>query len=168
MVKSRFIIIASGALVLIGIAMSVYQSQITVENLSSQQQNLAVGNQTVITKDMNSTKNFHGVYAVQITDFKDDDKIKIDIVDPYGTYLITKMITKNTEESFNIPVHGIYKLQIENDGQREVQVLGILGYYPEGIDLMDKSAFVVLIIGLSGLAIGIMFLIRSRRRTDTN
>src|SRR5579864_7477217 len=162
-IKHKPIIIISGILVLIGIAITAYQSQITTENLSNQQNTVGVGTQMTVTKEMNPNGNQNGVYSIQITDFKDDDNVKAVVIDPTGASIITKSITKNpVEEMFKITTSGNYTLQIENQGPREIQVLGIIGYYPQGIELADISGFIALMIGLSGLAVGIMYLIRNR------
>ncbi|MHB8545537.1 MAG: hypothetical protein ACYDAJ_02065 [Nitrosotalea sp.] len=166
MIKPKPIIIVSGALVLIGIAITAYQSQITSENLSNQQNTLDIGAQMIVTKEMNPDNNQKGVYSIQITDFKNDDNVKAIIIDPTGTPIITKSITKSPiQETFRISPSGNYTLQIENHGQNEIQVLGIIGYYPRGIELADISGFIALIIGLSGLAVGMMYLIRNRVRS---
>ncbi len=163
MVKPKPIIIISSILVLIGIAITAYQSQITTENLSNQQNTVGVGTQMTVTKEMNQNSNQNGVYSIQITDFKDDDNVKAAVIDPTGASIITKSITKNpVQEMFKITASGNYTLQIENQGPREIQVLGIIGYYPQGIELADISGFIALMIGLSGLAVGIMYLIRNR------
>jgi hypothetical protein len=163
MVKPRPIIITSGILVLIGIAITAYQSQITSENLSNQQSTLGVGTQMTITKKMELNKNQKGVYSIQINDFKNDNDVKAIIIDPNGNTIITKPITKSPiQETFKITSSGNYSLQIENHGKKEIQALGIIGYYPEGIELADISGFILLMIGLSGLAIGMMYLIRNR------
>lgn len=167
MVKPKPILIISGILVLVGIAITAYQSQTTSENLSNQQNTLGIGTQMVVTKDMSPENNQNGVYSIQITDFRSDDNVKASIIDPMGTPMITKTITKSPiQEMFKITASGNYTLQIENQGQREIQVLGIIGYYPQGIEIADITGFIVLIIGLSGLAVGMMYLIRNRVRTN--
>ncbi|MGI0074930.1 MAG: hypothetical protein ACREA5_03185 [Nitrosotalea sp.] len=166
MIKPKPIIIASGILVLIGIAITAYQSQITSENLSNQQNTLGIGTQMIVTKEMSPENNQEGVYSIQITDFKNDDNIKTTIIDPAGIPIITKSITKSPiQETFKISSSGNYTLQIENHGQRETQVLGIIGYYPKNIELADISGFIALMIGLSGLAVGMIYLIRNRARS---
>jgi hypothetical protein len=146
-----------------GIAVTAYQSQITSENLSNQQKTLGIGTQMVITKGMDPKNNQKGVYSIQVTDLKNDDNVKAIVIDPRGNTIITKLVTKSTiQEMFKITTFGNYTLQIENQGNREIQVLGIIGYYPEGIELADVSGFIVLLAGLSGLAIGIMYLIKNR------
>jgi hypothetical protein len=165
-IKHKPIIITSGILVLIGIAITAYQSQTTSENLSNQQNTLGVGTQMTVTKDMNSKNNQNGVYSIQITDFKNDDNVKAIVIDPTGTSIITKSITNSpVQEMFKIVASGNYTLQIENQGPREIQVLGIIGYYPQGIELADISGFIALMIGLSGLAVGMILLIRNRAKS---
>ncbi len=151
---------------MIGIAITAYQSQITSENLSNQQNTLGIGTQMIVTKEMSPENNQEGVYSIQITDFKNDDNIKTTIIDPAGIPIITKSITKSPiQETFKISSSGNYTLQIENHGQREIQVLGIIGYYPQNIELADISGFIALMIGLSGLAVGMIYLIRNRARS---
>lgn len=163
MIKPKSIIITSGILVLIGIAITAYQSQTTSENLVNQQKTLSVGTEMTVTKGMDSSSNQKGVYAIQVTDLKNDDNVKAIVIDPNGNTIITKSITKSTiQEIFKISSSGNYTLQIENQGQREIQILGIIGYYPEGIELADISGFIVLMAGLAGLAVGMMYLIKNR------
>ncbi|TRZ79345.1 MAG: hypothetical protein D4R90_04055 [Nitrosopumilales archaeon] len=163
MIKPKSIIITSGILVLIGIAITAYQSQTTSENLVNQQKTLSVGTEMTVTKGMDPSSNQKGVYAIQVTDLKNDDNVKAIVIDPNGNTIITKSITKSTiQEIFKISSSGNYTLQIENQGQREIQILGIIGYYPEGIELVDISGFIVLMAGLAGLAVGMMYLIKNR------
>jgi hypothetical protein len=163
MVKPKPIIIASGILVLIGIAITAYQSQTTSENLVNQQETLSVGKQMTVTKGMDPNSNQKGVYAIQVTDLKNDDSIKAIVVDPNGNTILTKSITKSPiQELFKVSTSGNYSLQIENQGPRDIQILGIIGYYPEGIELADISGFIVLMAGLAGLAVGMMYLIKNR------
>ena len=163
MVRPRPIIITSGILVLIGIAITAYQSQTTSENLSNEQKILGIGTQMTITKNMDPNNNQKGVYSIQVTDLKNDDRIKAEVIDPVGATIISKSVTKSPiQEIFKITSSGNYTLQIENQGQREIQILGIIGYYPEGIELADISGFIVLMAGLGGLAVGMMYLIKNR------
>ncbi|SHO42543.1 exported hypothetical protein [Nitrosotalea sinensis] len=165
MIKPKVIIIVSGILVLIGIAITAYQSQITSENLTNEQNMLSTGSQMKVTKNMDKNNNQMGVYSIQITDLKSDDKIKATLIDPSGS-ATTESITKSPiQKMFDITSTGNYTLQIENQGQQQVQVLGIIGYYPKGIEILDISGFIVLMIGLSGLAVGMMYLIKNRVRT---
>ena len=169
MVKPRPILITSAILVLIGIAITAYQSQTTSENLANQQNTLSAGAHMIVAKVMNPTSNQKGVYSIQVTDLKKDDTIKAVITDPSGIQIISKDVTKSPiQEIFKITSTGNYTLQIDNQGQREIQVLGIIGYYPEGIELADISGFIILMAGLGGLAIGMMYLIRNRMKSQSS
>lgn len=167
MVKPKPIIITSGVLVLIGIAITAYQSQTTSENLVNQQNTISTGTSMTIAKVMDLSKNQKGVYVIQVTDLKNDDNIKAVVIDPSGNTIITKSVTKSPiQEIFKVSSSGNYTLQIENHGQRDIQILGIIGYYPEGIELADISGFIVLMVGLAGLAVGMMFLIKNRVKSQ--
>ncbi|MDE1770620.1 MAG: hypothetical protein KGI28_08740 [Thaumarchaeota archaeon] len=166
MIKPIPIIITSATLVLVGFAITVYQSQITSQNIVNQQNTLSVGTQMTITKVMDSNNNRNGIYGIQVTDLKNDDNVKAIVIDPSGTIIASKSVTKSPiQEIFKISFSGNYTLQIQNQGQREIQILGFIGYYPEGIESDETSGSItpiILIIGLSGLAVGIMYMIKNR------
>ena len=168
MVKPIPIIIASGILVLVGFVITIYQSQITSENFVNEQKSLSNGTQMTITKAMDLNNNRKGVYGMQVTDLKNDDNIKVVVIDPNRNAIITKSVTTSPiQEIFKISSSGNYTLQIENQGQREIQILGFIGYYPEGIESDETSGNIVpimLIIGLAGLAVGIMYFIKNRAK----
>jgi hypothetical protein len=165
--KFKLIIIISAILVIIGIALTFYESQLINWSVINQQQNLLPGTSMILTKDLDPSKNQNGVYSVQITDFQKDDNIKASIFNPVGEIVISKSITKNLlQENFLISTSGTYKIQIENQGPREVQVLLVIGNYPQNISLIDILGFIILITGLSGLAIGTMYLVKNRGKTN--
>lgn len=169
MKKFKPIIIISAVLIILGFGLTIYESQLVNESVTNQQQNLSVRGSMTVTKDLDPFKNQNGVYSVQITDFQENDEIKVTIFNPSDEIVISKTITKNPfQENFPISTVGAYKIQIENQGQREVQVLAIIGNYPQEISLLDMFGFIVLVIGLSGLAIGIMYLVKNRGKTGIN
>jgi len=161
--KFKLVIIISTILVIIGISLTFYESQLINWSVINQQQNLLSGASMILTKDLDPSKNQNGVYSVQITDFQKDDNIKVSILNPVGETIISKSITKSPlQENFIISTSGTYKIQIENQGSREAQILAVIGNYPQNIALIDISGFILLISGLSGLAIGIMYLVKNR------
>jgi hypothetical protein len=167
--KIKPVIVISAILIIIGIGLAIYESQLVNENGANQQQNLLVGGSMTLTKDLDPSTNQNGVYSVQITDFQKDENIKVMISNPSDEIISSKLITKNPfQENFSISTSGIYKIQIENQGPREVQVLAIIGNYPQDIFLLDIVDFIVLIMGLSGLAIGIMYFVKNRGKTDVS
>ena len=154
-------------MIIIGIGLTFYESQLINWNVINQQQNLSSGGSMTLTKDLDPSKNQNGVYSVQITDFQEDDNIKVTIFNPADEIIASKSITKNLlQENFLISTSGTYKIQIENQGLREVQVLLVIGNYPQNISLIDILGFIILITGLSGLAIGTMYLVKNRGKTS--
>ena len=163
MKKFKLVIIISAILIIIGIGLAIYESQLINENVTNHQQNLLSGGSMTLTKDLDASENQNGVYSVQIIDFQEGDNIKVIVFNPVNEVITSKPITKNLfQENFLISTSGTYKVQIENQGPREVQILAAIGNYPQNISLIDIFDFIVLIVGLSGLAIGIMYLIKNR------
>ena len=122
-----------------------------------------------VIKNLDPGKDTNGVYSVQISDFKSGYNVKADLVDPSGNTILTRTIAKNSfQENFTVSQLGNYTLQIQNPGQNETQVLGIIGYYPQGATILDVVSVIVLIVGLSGLAIGMMYMIKSRGKSDAS
>lgn len=159
----------SGMLVIIGIVISFYQSQIEMESITRQQQSLATDASMIVSKNLDPSTNKNGVYAVQISDFKNGDNVKIDIVDPTGTVVTARSIVKSPfQENFTISQPGNYTLQIQNIGQNETQILGIIGYYPQGGTVLDVLGVIVLIVGLGGLGVGMVYLVKRRGKTDVS
>jgi len=165
--RHRNILIISVILVIIGIVISFYQAQIENGDISTQQQTLSSGESFTVSKNLDPTTSKSGVYSVQMLDFKEGYNLVANISDPAGTVITTRTIEKNLfQENFTISQSGNYTLQIQNPGQNETQVVGIIGYYPQGATILDVLGFIVLIMGLSGLAVGMMFLIKSRGKTN--
>ena len=169
MKKLKPIIVVSAILIIIGVGLTIYESQLINENVTNQQQNLVVGGTILLTKNLDPSKNKEEVYSVQITDFNGGDNIKVTIFNPLDEIIASKQIIKNIfQENFTVVTKGIYKVQIENQGQRTVQVLAIIGNYPQNTSLLDMFGFIVLIIGLGGLAIGIMYFVKNRGNTNVS
>ncbi len=167
MKKFKPVIIISAILVIIGIALTFYESQLINWSIINQQQNLLPGASIILAKDLDPSKNQNGVYSVQITDFQKDDNIKVSIFNPVGEAVISKSITKSLlQENFIISTSGTYKIQIENQGSREAQILAVIGNYPQNIVLIDMCSFILLIAGLSGLAIGMIYLVKNRGKSS--
>jgi hypothetical protein len=165
--KFKLIILISAILIIIGIVLTFYESQLINLNVVNQQQNLLAGASMILTKDLDPSMNQNGVYSVQITDFQENDNIKLSILNPAREIIISKPITKNLlQENFLISTKGTYKIQIENQGSKQVQILAIIGNYPQNISLIDMFGFILLITGLSGFAIGIMYLVKNRGKTS--
>jgi len=161
--KPKAILIVSGILVIAGILISFSQSENEMSSIATSQQSLSVGSAMNVSKSLDPMKSKDGVYSVQISDFKNGESLNVNVIDPSGSSIITKSITKSPfQENFTISSAGTYELKIENAAQSDLQVLGIIGYYPQGATLLDVISVIILIVGLSGLAIGMMYFIKRR------
>ena len=148
-----------------GIGISFYSSQLVIENISTQQESLAAGHSLVVSKELDPTKNENGVYVVQVADFKADDNILAKVFDPTDMTIVSKSISHNPyQDNFKITTKGTYKLSVENLGGRDLQIEGVIGYLPKDSSLaISIFGFIVIIVGLSGLAVGMMYFVKTRR-----
>lgn len=162
--RPKFILIISGILVLTGMLISFLQSENEVNDLATVQQDLPQGSFMNVSKSLDPVESKNGVYSIQISDAKEGDSLSATITDPNGNIVTSKSITKSLfQENFTIFSQGTYELKIQNTAQSDMQVLAIIGYYPHGTTLLDVFDIIVLIAGLGGLAVGIMYLVKERR-----
>ncbi len=168
--KPGMLLIIGGFLILIGIGLSVYGSQLIIENLVTQEKRLGIGTSMELSKELDPSINGNGVYVLQTEDFKGESRLQASVYDPLGQTVISKSVEHSPfQDNFTISTVGIYKLLIENIGERELEVTAVIGYLPDGQSLtVSIFGFIVIIIGLIGLGTGIVYHIKSRGRIDTN
>ena len=162
------LLVIGGFLIIIGIGLSVYGSQLIVENLVTEEKRLGMGTSMELSKDFDPSVNENGIYLLQIADFKEESRLQTSVYDPSGMVIVSKAIEHNPfQDNFTISTSGTYKILIENIGERELEVMAVLGYLPQDQSLtISIFGFIVIIIGLAGLAVGIIQFIRTRDRTD--
>lgn len=170
MKKPLLLLIIGGFLIVLGIGLSAYGSQIIIENLTTREQHLGIGRSMEITKELDSSINENGVYVVQVADFRDEDRVLVTIFDSLGQILTSKTIERSPfQDSFKISTSGNYKIVVENSGEREIDVMTVMGHLPQDESLtISIFGFIVIIIGLVGLMVGIIYFIKSREKIDIN
>lgn len=163
-------LIMGGFLVAIGIGLSVYATQLVIENLTTQKGFVGGGMTMEVYKELNPAKNENGVYVIQIDDFQSVDGIIISVFDPLGNVVITKSIDSNPiQDSFKISMAGTYKLLVENSADREVHLVAVIGYLPQDQSLtVSIFGFVVILIGLVGLVAGTLYFIKNRNKPNVS
>lgn len=168
--KSALLLVIGGFLIIVGIGLSVYGSQLIVDNLVSEEKRLGMGTSMELAKELDPTINTNGVYVLQITDFKEGSGLQTYVYDPLDQVVVSKSIEYNPfQDNFTISTAGTYKILIENTGERELEVTAVLGYLPQGQSLIISIfGFITIIIGLIGIAVGVIYFIKSRNRTDSN
>ncbi len=159
-----------GFLVVIGIVLSVYATQLMIENLTTQE-GFIEGEMTMeVYKELDPAESENGVYVIQIEDFQGTDSITTSVFDPLGNIVTTKSIDSNPfQDGFKISTSGTYKLLIENPVDREVHVIAVIGYLPQDESLMvSVFGFIVILVGLVGLAVGTLYIIKSRGKPNAS
>jgi len=153
MQKAMVFMVIVGSIMAVGMAMSFYGSQIIIQDLVSEQDEVIPGNSLEITVELDSSVSKTGVYVVQTMNFK-ENSISAKIFDPFGTQIISKSIESDSfEDRFEISSKGKYQLVIENFGEGETTIVGVLGHMPDKSKLsLGISGFYLLIVGLTGMA----------------
>lgn len=159
-----------GFLVAIGIGLSVYATQLVIENLTTQEGFIGGGMTMEVYKELNPAKNENGVYVIQIDDFQSVGGIIISVFDPLGNVVITKSIDSNPiQDGFKISMAGTYKLLVESSVDSEVHVIAVIGYLPQDQSLtVSIFGFVVILVGLVGLVVGTLYFIKSRGKPNVS
>ena len=170
MKKPLLFLVIGGFLVVIGIGLSVYATQLVIENLTTQEGFIGSGMTMEVYKELNPTKNENGVYVIQIDDFQGVGGIIISVFDPLGNVVITKSIDYSPfQDSFGISMAGMYKLLVENSADEEVHVIAVIGYLPQDQSLtVSIFGFVVILVGLVGLVVGTLYFIKSRGKPNVS
>ncbi len=159
-----------GFLVVVGIGLSVYATQLVIENLTTQEGFVGGGMTMEVYKELDPAKNENGVYVIQIDDFQSVDGIIISVFDPLGNVVIIKSIDSNPiQDSFKISMAGTYKLLVENSANEKVHVVAVIGYLPQDQSLtVSIFGFVVILIGLVGLVAGTLYFIKNRNKPNVS
>ena len=167
MKKSGMALVASGALIGIGVILSFYGNYIIFEDLAKTNGVIGAENSLTLEVDFDQSKSKVGIFAVQIIDFK-SQTVSAMIVDPLDNIIESKSISEESYEGiFDINMSGTYKLIIENSGD-ELTVFGVIGPEPE--EWKQSLAFVslyILVIGLFAMAlIAVLFVINRKRSSN--
>lgn len=154
MQKSGIIIVASGALIVLGLILLVIGNQIILEGVIQGNGKVSSSQEIIISSDFNLQDTSMGVFAVQIMEFK-DNTFSAKILDPSDIEIMSQRIDADTiENEFEILDSGSYKLIIESTDFEETQVFGVIGPVPDtGKKILGFISIYVLIIGMGGLVV---------------
>ena len=165
MQKSGIIVVASGALIVIGLVLLVVGNQIILEGINQDEQKISSEQSLSISVDFDMQKTKVGIFAIQIIDYK-EDMFSFKILNPSDIEIISQRINQEViEKEFDILDDGVYKLIIESSSNNENQVFGAIGPLPDA----NKKALgfipiIVIIIGMIGLVgLGIYEIINRKK-----
>jgi len=167
MQKSAIFLLVVGGLVAVGIILSFYGSQIVTKDLDTAESNVTPGNSLEFFTELDPEITQTGVYVVQTLNFQ-ENSIHAKILDPEGSEIISKLIEKESFEGrFKIESAGHYTLIIENTGDEDTIIIGVIGHMPDAGKLsIGITGLYIVIMGLIGI-IGIgIYAVKNKRRTN--
>ncbi len=167
MQKLAIFLLVVGGLVATGIVLSCYGSQVVTKDLDTAESDVSPGNSLEFFTELDPEITQTGVYVVQVLNFQ-ENSIHAKILDPEGSEIISKLIEKESFEGrFKIGSAGHYTLIIENTGDVDTIIIGVIGHMPDAGKLsIGISGLYIIIIGLIGLVGVGIYAVKSRRRTN--
>jgi hypothetical protein len=164
--RATILFVIVGSIIGTGIILSFYGNQIIFEELIKGEELVKVGNNLIIQVELDSTKIGSGVYAIQVMDLK-ERTITAKVLDPLDIEIQSQSINEKVFEGrFDITTPGTYKLVIENTGEKEVQIFGVIGPEPNaGKKSLGFISLYVLIIGLFGMVGVTIYVIKNRGKS---
>lgn len=165
MQRSGLFLLIIGVLMIVGMTLSFYGSQIITEDLVKEQSNLISGEtfETIIELDPMISE--YGVYVIQTTNFQ-ENSIHIKIFDSFGSQIVSKTAeSESFEDRFEISSGGEYRIVIENTGDGETVLFLAIGHLPDTSKLsVGIIGFYILIVGMIGIAGLVILTIKNRRK----
>lgn len=161
--RSVVFLVAMGAIVAGGLAMSMWGNQALFEDLVVETSTLGPSDTLEASVHMEEGR---GVFAVEAVGAA-HDTIHVEVVEPGGAGLVLGHFMENEahEGSFDAGMPGEYVLLVSNRGHDDMAVTGYIG--PEPDSAKRSIAFVsmyMLITGLVGMPVGIIWSVTGRRR----
>ena len=152
MQKSGLIIVGSGTLIVIGLALLALGNQIILDGVIQGDGKVSINQDIIVSTNFDSQKTSVGVFAVQIMNLE-DNVFSAKVFDPLEIEIISLKINEETvEKEFDVLESGVYKLVIKSSNDEESQVFGAIGPLPdEGEKSISYISVYVVIIGMVGL-----------------
>lgn len=169
MQRSGLFLVIVGVLIVVGMGLLFYGSQIIAENLVTESVNVSPGESLEIISELDSSITGNGIYIVQTLNFK-ENSIYVKVIDPFGNQILSKTVESDSfEDNFEISANGPHTLLIENGGIEETMIVGMIGNHPDENELsisrnVTFSGIYLLIVGMIGLiGVGIYAIINRRK-----
>ena len=165
MQRSGLFLLIVGALIIVGMALSFYGSQLITEDLVTEQAELISGETFEVIAELDPTISESGVYVVQTTDFE-ENAIYVKIQDPFGSQIVsTSVESESFEDRFEILSSGEYQIIIENTGSKDTTIFLAIGHLPDTSKLsVGITGFYILIVGMIGIAGLVILAIKNKRK----
>jgi len=164
--KSKIMIVISGAMIAIGLVLSVAGEQIILEDIIQQRDEINLEKTLTISSDFDSEETEKGIFNVQIMNFK-ENTFYVKVLDPFEIEIIShEMDSETIEEDFEIFETGTYKLIIKSTDNEEGLVVGSLGPLPDSNQMVLRYlSMYILLGGMIGLLVSGMIIIKNRKKS---
>lgn len=156
MQRSGLFLLIVGILIVVGMTLLFFGSQIIAENLVTESANVHPGDSFDVISELDPSITQNGIYIIQTLNFK-ENSINVKIIDPFGSQIVTKSVeSESFEDSFEISTSGQYTMIIENVGNEETMIVGMIGNHPNENELsfsrnVTFTGIYLLIVGMIGL-----------------
>ncbi|KAF6242302.1 hypothetical protein C6988_08725 [Nitrosopumilus sp. b1] len=164
MQKSGIFLVIVGGIIVLGIALSFYGSQMITEGFIQNTAKVGSGNSLDVESFLDPVIEDTGVYVVQVMNFQ-ENAVSVSLFDPFGAIIDSSTIEKESyEKQFEIQTQGNYRLSVENSGS-ETEIIIAIGHLPSSDKLViGYTGFYILIVGLIGIVIMGLVAIKNKRK----
>jgi len=164
--KSKIMIVISGAMIAIGLVLSVAGEQIILEDIIQDRDEINLEKTLTISSDFDSEETEKGIFNVQIMNFK-ENTFYLKVLDPFEIEIISyEMDSETIEEDFEIFETGTYKLIIKSTDNEERVVVGSLGPLPDSNQMVLRYlSMYILLGGMMGLLVSGMIIVKNRKKS---
>tara|TARA_B110000467_G_scaffold138057_1_gene136550 strand:- start:11 stop:517 length:507 start_codon:yes stop_codon:yes gene_type:complete len=165
--KTGLLIVIFGILIVVGLATSVIENQVTLEGIIQGNGKVSLVEIVTISVNLDKNKTPVGIFAVQVMEFK-ENTFSAKILDPSGIEIISEKINEDTiEQEFKVFDSGNYELIIKSSDDKESYVAGAIGPLPDANKklIISSISSSCIIIGMIGLVIFAIYEIRNKRKS---
>ena len=161
--KASLLLAVAVGLLIAGLAMSFYGSQLVTEGLSSGTGTITGDRQMEIAAELDPAVGRTAVYVVQVMDFEGTE-ISVTVEDPLGIEILSADVDRDSyEDRFDVVDSGTHRLVVQNAGA-ETEVAVVLGHMPDTEALsVGITGFYVLLMGLVAIGALTIHVIRQKR-----
>ena len=169
MAKAGKFLVAIGVLIGIGAALLFIGSQAITSDIIIQEGQIDDTIKLELQANLDPEINSEGVFVVQTMEGI-EISLQVSILDPSKHEItVNTVVTNSFEDRFDITESGMYTLVIETTNDTEVNVVGGIGHVPDASAYsISVIGFAMLLIGMIGVVVIGIILIRQRKQTSVN
>ena len=169
MAKAGKFLVAIGVLIGIGAALLFIGSQAITSDIIIQEGQIADTIKLELQANLDPEINSEGVFVVQTMEGI-EISLQVSILDPSRHEIkVNNVVTNSFEDRFDITESGMHTLVIETTNDTEVNVVGGIGHVPDASAYsISVIGFAMLLIGMIGVVVIGIILIRQRKQTSVN